>query len=102
MKLMKNEKGVSLITVLLITLIFMTIGLAIISASINGTLRTEIRETDIDVTYQANNIMEEIVADLKLAMQKKDPLNPNQPLPASYYLPLSKPAGRLMQTLTRH
>lgn len=93
MKLMKNEKGVSLITVLLITLIFMTIGLAIISASINGTLRTEIRETDIDVTYQANNIMEEIVADLKLAMQKKDPLNPNQPLPASYYLPLSKTGG---------
>ncbi|MBB5324583.1 hypothetical protein HNQ34_001680 [Anoxybacillus tepidamans] len=90
---MKNEKGVSLITVLLITLIFMTIGLAIISASINGTLRTEIRETDIDVTYQANNIMEEIVADLKLAMQKKDPLNPNQPLPASYYLPLSKTGG---------
>jgi hypothetical protein len=93
MKLMKNEKGSSLITVLLVALIFMTIGLAIISASINGALRTEIRETDIDVTYQANNIMEEIIADLKLAMKKKDPLNPEQDLPAIYHLPLSKNGG---------
>jgi hypothetical protein len=90
---MKNEKGSSLITVLLVALIFMTIGLAIISASINGALRTEIRETDIDITYQASNIMEEIVVDLKLAMKKKDPLNPEQDLPASYHLPLSKNGG---------
>jgi hypothetical protein len=93
MKLMKNEKGSSLITVLLVALIFMTIGLAIISASINGALRTEIRETDIDVTYQASNIMEEIIADLKLAMKKKDPLNPGQPLPEKYHLSLLKNGG---------
>ncbi|WP_044894623.1 type IV pilus modification PilV family protein [Bacillus alveayuensis] len=91
--MMKNEKGSSLITVLLVALIFMTIGLAIISASINGALRTEIRETDIDVTYQANNIMEEIIADLKLAMQKKDPRNPGQPLPEKYHLSLLKNGG---------
>jgi hypothetical protein len=93
MKLMKNEKGSSLITVLLVALIFMTIGLAIISSSIGGALRTEIRETDIDVTYQASNIMEEIIADLKLAMKKKDPMNPEQNLHASYHLPLSKNGG---------
>jgi hypothetical protein len=93
MTLMKNEKGSSLITVLLVALIFMTIGLAIISSSIGGALRTEIRETDIDVTYQASNIMEEIIADLKLAMKKKDPLSPEQDLPASYHLPLSKNGG---------
>jgi hypothetical protein len=90
MKLMKNEKGSSLITVLLVALIFMTIGLAIISSSIGGALRTEIRESDIDVTYQTSNIMEEIIADLKLAMKKKDPLNPEKDLPAIYHLPLSK------------
>jgi hypothetical protein len=93
MKLMKNEKGSSLITVLLVALIFMTIGLAIISASINGALRTEIRETDIDVTYQASNIMEEIIADLKLAMKKKDPRNPGQDLPEKYHLSLLKNGG---------
>jgi hypothetical protein len=93
MKLMNNEKGSSLITVLLVALIFMTIGLAIISASINGALRTEIRETDIDVTYQATNIMEEIVADLKLAMKKKDPRNPGEDLPEKYHLSLLKYGG---------
>jgi hypothetical protein len=93
MKLTKNEKGSSLITVLLVALIFMTVGLAIISASISGSLRTEIRETDIDVTYQASNIMEEMIADLKLAMKKKDPMNPEQDLSSGYHLPLSKSGG---------
>ncbi|WP_409301972.1 hypothetical protein [Peribacillus sp. SCS-155] len=45
--LKNNEKGSTLITVLLVFMIFMTLGLAVMAASINGAKRTESRETNI-------------------------------------------------------
>jgi hypothetical protein len=86
--MIKTEKGSSLITVLLVTLIFMTLGLAILSAAIGGSLRTEIRKTDVDATYQAEKLMEEMIADLKIAL--KDP-NPDP----MYKIDLTKVNGRV-------
>ncbi|MDF0726751.1 hypothetical protein PY093_08480 [Cytobacillus sp. S13-E01] len=58
----RNEKGSSLILVLLVSLIFMTLGLTIVAATIGGAKRTEIRKEDIATTYEAVKIMEEVIA----------------------------------------
>ncbi|RAK21372.1 hypothetical protein B0I26_103334 [Anoxybacillus vitaminiphilus] len=84
--MIKTEKGSSLITVLLVALIFMTLGLAILSATIGGSLRTEIRKTDVDVIYQARKLMEEMIADLKIALKDPDPM---------YKIDLTKVNGRV-------
>ncbi|MFT8321654.1 MAG: hypothetical protein ABF649_12170 [Bacillus sp. (in: firmicutes)] len=59
-----NEKGNALVTVLLISLVFTTIGLAIVASSISGTKRVETRETDIDITFQSKKVLEEITSDI--------------------------------------
>ncbi len=45
---------------LLISLVFTVLGLAIISSSISGTNRVETRKADIDVSYNALNVADEI------------------------------------------
>ncbi|MBL4951224.1 hypothetical protein JK635_03080 [Neobacillus sp. YIM B02564] len=59
-----NQKGNALITVLLISLVFTIIGLAIISSSISGTKRTENRKTDIDVSYNAIKVVGDITTNI--------------------------------------
>ncbi|KAB7667351.1 hypothetical protein [Bacillus sp. B1-b2] len=59
-----NEKGNALITVLLISLVFTTIGLAIVASTISGTKRVETRESDINVTYQSKKVLDEITSNM--------------------------------------
>ncbi|MBS4173716.1 hypothetical protein [Bacillus sp. FJAT-49736] len=63
-----NEKGNTLITVLLTTVVFLTIGLALVSGTINGSKRTEVRKTDIHITYDAVKAIDQITTDLSIAL----------------------------------
>ncbi|EKN64985.1 hypothetical protein P9E76_11090 [Schinkia azotoformans] len=60
-----NEKGSSLLVVLLITLIFSVLGLAVLGASVNNVKRTEIREAEIETTANTKVLMSEVVAKLQ-------------------------------------
>ncbi|MED5102168.1 hypothetical protein [Niallia circulans] len=64
-----NQKGNALITVLLISLVFTTIGLAIVASSISSTKRVETRETDINITYESKKVLEEITYEMANALQ---------------------------------
>ena len=64
----KNEKGNALITVLLVSLVFTTLGLAIVSSTISGTKRVETRESDISITYQNKKVLEEITSEMAKAL----------------------------------
>ncbi len=59
---MNNERGSSLITVLLIVVIFMTLGLSIITVSLQGSRLTQIRVQDVGTTTKHEKIMAEIIA----------------------------------------
>ncbi|MRX71443.1 hypothetical protein GJU40_04550 [Bacillus lacus] len=61
---MKNERGSSLLTVLLITIIFTVLGLAILSAAIGGAQRTEARKDEVELAAQAAAVMNESIAHL--------------------------------------
>jgi hypothetical protein len=65
----KNEKGNTLILVLLITVVFTTLGMGIIAATIGGTKRTVIREEDVDITYEAVKIVDGMISDLSIALK---------------------------------
>ncbi|WP_456273864.1 hypothetical protein [Bacillus sp. AK031] len=59
-----NQKGNTLITVMITSLVVITIGMGVLSASIGGAKRTEVRETDIDITYEGLKLIDELTADL--------------------------------------
>lgn len=61
-----NQKGSSLLLVLLVTLIFMTLGLAIISASIGGAKRTEFRKVETITLQDSIKSIDEAIARLKV------------------------------------
>ncbi|WP_142305392.1 hypothetical protein [Neobacillus jeddahensis] len=59
-----NQRGNALITVLLISLVFTTLGLAIVSSSISGAKRVENRETDINLSFNAMKVVEEVTTNI--------------------------------------
>ncbi|WP_175639847.1 hypothetical protein [Metabacillus schmidteae] len=59
---MANERGNTLITVLLVSLIFTILGLAIVSATINSNQRTGVRVDDIELTAEATKNLNEAIA----------------------------------------
>ena len=61
----RNERGSSLVLVLLVTLIFTVLGLSLLSATVNGTKRTELREDDVQATYVAEKGVDEIVQSIQ-------------------------------------
>ncbi|MDO6656034.1 hypothetical protein [Anaerobacillus sp. 1_MG-2023] len=61
----RNEHGSSLVLVLLVTLIFTVLGLSLLSATVNGTKRTELREDDVQATYVAEKGVDEIVQSIQ-------------------------------------
>lgn len=61
----RNEQGSSLVLVLLVTLIFTVLGLSLLSATVNGTKRTELREDDVQATYIAEKGVDEIVQSIQ-------------------------------------
>lgn len=60
-----NEKGSSLLLVLLITIIFSILGLTIIGAAVNNAKRTEIRELEVETTLNSKQLMSVILAQLQ-------------------------------------
>lgn len=66
--MINNEKGNSLITVLLITLVFSVLGLAIISSAIGGAKRVENRESDVVLTYDGVQTVEKITSDIAVSL----------------------------------
>jgi hypothetical protein len=65
-----NQKGNTLITVLLVTLIFSTLGLAIVASSLGGQKRVETRETDLNVSYNSIKIVENLTIDMTNSINK--------------------------------
>ncbi|NMH69887.1 polymer-forming cytoskeletal protein [Bacillus sp. RO3] len=72
--MISNQRGNALLTVIITSLVMMTIGMAIISSTIGGAKRTEVRETDIDITYEGLKAVEEISSALVGQLQKTKPL----------------------------
>ncbi|RIW37709.1 hypothetical protein D3H55_03840 [Bacillus salacetis] len=62
--MLDNQRGNTLITVMITSLVVITLGMAVLSASIGGAKRTEVRETDIDITYDGLRLVDEMTADL--------------------------------------
>ncbi|MFS0780737.1 hypothetical protein [Bacillus sp. 1P06AnD] len=61
----KNENGSSLLTVLLMLLIFTVLGLVLLSVTIQGSKRTEYRETEIKETIVHMTSLKEAIAQIK-------------------------------------
>ncbi len=68
--IIKNEKGSTLVLVLLIFLVLTTLGLAIASATINSGKRTELREEDITQNLDALRDLKEGVAAVEAYIAK--------------------------------
>ncbi|MDP4550472.1 hypothetical protein Q9251_06215 [Alkalihalobacillus macyae] len=68
--LIRNERGSSLVLVLLVTLVFTVLGLSLLSATVNGTKRTELREDDVQATYVAEKGVDEIVQSIQTDLRR--------------------------------
>lgn len=60
-----NERGSSLVVVLMVTLIFSVLGLAVLGATVNHSKRTAIRESEIEMTSSEKVLMSEVLAKLQ-------------------------------------
>lgn len=65
LKRLSDERGSSLVLVLLVTLIFTVLGLSLLSATVNGTKRTELREDDVQATFVAEKGIDELVQSIQ-------------------------------------
>ncbi|KIL46219.1 type II secretion system protein [Jeotgalibacillus campisalis] len=92
---MKKEGGYTLLTVMLIILVFTTLGAAILTATIGGAKRTEIREETIIQDSEAIKAIEEGVAVLKNNIQRF-PFSP----PGAFYQ--QELEGIISSLLTHH
>ncbi|WP_406686688.1 polymer-forming cytoskeletal protein [Rossellomorea vietnamensis] len=81
--MLTNQRGNALLTVLITSLVMVTIGMAIMSSTIGGAKRTEVRETDIDITYEGLKAVEEISAKLVFQLQPTKQLEINQLTPVN-------------------
>ncbi|MCR8850140.1 hypothetical protein NQ095_17095 [Rossellomorea sp. SC111] len=81
--MLTNQRGNALLTVLITSLVMVTIGMAIMSSTIGGAKRTEVRETDIDITYEGLKAVEEISAKLVFQLQPTKQLEISQLTPVN-------------------
>ncbi|KUP05882.1 hypothetical protein Q73_10335 [Bacillus coahuilensis m2-6] len=84
MKSLLNNKGNTLLNVMITTVVLVTVGMAIVSASIGGAKRTEVRETDINITYDALKVVDRVTAELSTKLS--DPTNVDYALANSNFL----------------
>lgn len=76
MTMIKDEKGYGLILTMLVTTVIAVIGLTVVAASLQGSIRTELRETDVNITYETKKVLEQMIADLRLELsQERLPAN---------------------------
>lgn len=67
---MKNEQGSTLLTVLLISLLFVTIGLTIATMTISSTKQAEIRRIDASTSQQSTDEINRVIADFTDSVSK--------------------------------
>ena len=67
--MLKEEKGYTLLTVMLVLLVFTILGLTILSISINGARRTQIRQENIEDNLDAIRNLNEAVAYIKASVR---------------------------------
>ena len=63
--MLRNEKGSALLTVMIMLLVFTTLGLVLLSVSINGAKRTAVREEEIVTNIEALTNLKEGVAQIQ-------------------------------------
>ncbi|MBP2240601.1 hypothetical protein J2Z40_001158 [Cytobacillus eiseniae] len=63
-----NDRGNTLITVLLASLIFAVLGMAIVASSLSGAKKTETRESDVLITYDSIKLVDQMTSDLALLL----------------------------------
>ncbi|WP_409251530.1 hypothetical protein V1502_15485 [Bacillus sp. SCS-153A] len=68
--MLKNQRGNTLITVMITSLVVITIGMGVLSASIGGAKRTEVRETEIDITYDGLRLIDEMTSELSTNLSR--------------------------------
>jgi hypothetical protein len=100
--LLINERGNTLLIVMVTTLVMVTIGLAVVSSTIGGAKRTEVRETATDITYTGLKSVEEISIGLVRALRdeesfKVDQLTDNL-LISSFNSPVNDPMNSAIKT----
>ncbi len=66
--MINNERGNSLITVLLVSLVFTVLGMAIVASSISGAKKTATRESDISITYESIQLIDKMTSDLAVLL----------------------------------
>lgn len=69
--MVKNERGSTLLVVMLMVFVFSVLGLAILSASIGGAKRTEIREEQIQTDLEDIKTLNEAVAYIKEMIEEE-------------------------------
>ncbi|RTE01416.1 hypothetical protein [Paenibacillus whitsoniae] len=77
----RDEKGAALLLVLFIIVVFTMIGMAVISASIGGAVRTETKQKDVQSVHLAEKALNEAVAIVKGKLAGYETINLDQ-LPA--------------------
>ena len=75
--LLRNQRGSTLLVVMLMMLVFTVLGLSILSASIGGAKRTEVRETQVEEDLTAIKQLNEAVAYIKSTIEDEDNFNEN-------------------------
>lgn len=68
--MLRNQRGNTLVTVMITSLVVITIGMGVLSASIGGAKRTEVRETEIDITYDGLRLIDEMTSELSTNLSR--------------------------------
>ncbi|MBS2969897.1 hypothetical protein J9317_14080 [Metabacillus sp. KIGAM252] len=63
--MLNNQRGQTLLTVMLVSLIFTVLGVTIVAGSLGGTKRTEIRIDDIELTAAAKKTLNEVIVQFR-------------------------------------
>ncbi|WP_048600486.1 pilus assembly PilX N-terminal domain-containing protein [Rubeoparvulum massiliense] len=69
---MQNERGSALILVLLVSMIFTILGVAILKTSLHGTVRTEYRESDVQAMQIAEKVLDLATTEVQVLMKDYD------------------------------
>ncbi|MDD9267820.1 hypothetical protein ACFPES_12360 [Paenibacillus sp. GCM10023248] len=76
LKRLKEERGSALLIVLFMILIFTMLGLAVLSASIGGAVRSETKQKDVQSLHLAEKALNEAVARIKATLDGREDFNP--------------------------
>ncbi|UJF35981.1 hypothetical protein [Paenibacillus hexagrammi] len=75
MNKMKEEKGYALLLVLFMIVIFTLLGMAVLSASLGGAIRSQTKQKDVQTLHLAEKALNESVAIIKAELDGEDDIN---------------------------